>query len=244
VRFAFQEREFGHHYTCKFYKENRSCHQKPVPCKTIDDQVLDFLGSMEMPEEMVDIVGETMAAMFDNHQVRFGDKDRGRLALLQRRLVKLKTMYLHDDDMPEEKYRTEADALKAEISTLEQAETNTDVLPLNREQMIYTSREFVRRIPKQIANRSLSPDELRGWIRQVIKRAWVKGNKVVEIEPHDEYKRLFAAIRKVYNQPPAQSTWPKIRPSIALYGAIRHFCYFPEEYPSSSVHSKNTRSKK
>jgi len=195
--------EERHHYTCKFYKENRSCNQKPVPCKTIDDQVLDFLGSMEMPEEMVDIVGEMMASMFDNHQVHFGDKDRGRLASLQRRLAKLKTMYLHDDDMPEKEYRTEADALKVEISTLEQAETNTDVLPLNREQMIYASREFVRRIPKQIANRSLSPDELRGWIRQVIKRVWVKGNRVVEIEPHDEYKRLFAAVRKAYSQPPS-----------------------------------------
>jgi hypothetical protein len=73
-----------------------------------------------------------------------------------------------------------------------------------------------------IAERSLSDDELQGWIRQVIKRVWVKGDKVVEIEPHDEYKRLLAAIRKVYNQPPSSpkqsvhQTQPALKPAVLI----------------------------
>jgi DNA invertase Pin-like site-specific DNA recombinase len=191
-----------HHYTCKFYKENKSCKQKPVLCKVIDDQVLAYLGSMQMPEDVVDMVSENIAEMFDGTKNVMGGQHLDKVAALQRRLEKLKNMFLHDDNMPEEKYRADADQIKAEIKELEQIEVAPSVLSLNREQMIEASREFVRKIPKMIAERSLSDDELQGWIRQVIKRVWVKGDKVVEIEPHDEYKRLFAAIRKVYNQPP------------------------------------------
>lgn len=204
-----------HHYTCKFYRENKSCDQKPVLCKIIDDQVLAYLGSMQMPEGLVEVVSGDVEKMIDNMEIHLGGKDQDKLAGLQRRLSKLKTMFLNDDDMSEDEYRVEADKIKMEMRDVELSQAAPVVLPLNREQMVYASREYIRNIPKQIAERSLSDDELRGWIRLAIKRVWVKGDKVVEIEPHDDFKRLFAATWKVYNQPPSSpprsATWSKPR---------------------------------
>jgi DNA invertase Pin-like site-specific DNA recombinase len=198
-------------YVCKFYRENRSCRQKAVPCKVIDDQVLAFLGSMQMPEEAVEQVVGHIVGMFENRELHFSDKDHNKLDSLRRRLEKLKTMYLHDDDMPEERYRAEADEIKAEIKTLEEAETKDDLRPLDKERIVKASREFIKRIPQLIASGRLSETELRGWIQLAIKRVWVKGKKVVEIEPRDDFKRLFAATLKVYNQPPLGSPASKIR---------------------------------
>lgn len=191
-----------HSYVCKFYKENRSCRQKPVPCKVIDDQVLAFLGSMQMPEDAVEQVVGHIIGMFENRELHFSDKDNNKLDALRRRLSKLKDMYLHDDDMPEEAYRTQADEIKVEIKALEEAETKDDLRPLDKDRIVKASREFIRRIPQLIASGRLSNTELRGWIQLAIKRVWVKGNKVVEIEPRDDFKRMFVATLKVYNQRP------------------------------------------
>ena len=73
------------------------------------------------------------------------------------------------------------------------------------EQLIKKTEKFLKDYGKHW-NSGLTPEEMREWIRTVIKRVWVKDKRVVAIEPRDDFKPLFKAhqltIMKVIAHPP------------------------------------------
>lgn len=191
-----------YYYSCKFRRENRSCVQKPVRSKIIDDQALAFLGCMKMPEKVIKRVLERLGHVYDSYNTPAmrGDKV-DELGLLRGKLEKLNHMYLHTESISMDDYDKRTAEINNRIKELEE-ESGIKPKPVNKEQMLKATEVFLRSIPAAIASGKLSQEELRAWITLVIKRIWVKDRKIVAIEPHDDYKGLFAVTRKVLTQAP------------------------------------------
>lgn len=194
------KKEEYYYYSCKFKRENRSCVQRPVRCKLIDEQVLAFLGSMKMPEKVIKQVLKRLGNIYDSYDTPVAKGNgQNELEALHSKLDKLNHMYLYTESIPMSEYDARVLEVNTKIKALEE-QGSGPIKSANKEMTLKATEAFLRSIPSAIASGRLSQKEIQAWIRLVIKRIWVKDKKVVAIEPHDNYKGLFVVTTKLFTQ--------------------------------------------
>ena len=190
-----RERKF---YSCKFRKENQSCKQSSVESKMIDDQVIEYMGGFNLPE---DIIQKTLTKLRENFDmIEESSTDDERLRELEKRKKKLKFLFLNED-MKEDDYLLEKSHIKEEEEALRQRGAMKSMTRKQQELFLKRTEVFLRDFPA-FWDSDITELERREWIQLVIKRVWVRDQQVVAIEPRDEYKRLFKSHRKVIDQFP------------------------------------------
>ncbi|MFH1405274.1 MAG: hypothetical protein ABIH21_04230 [Patescibacteria group bacterium] len=75
-------------------------------------------------------------------------------------------------------------------------------MQIQKAQALKLTEQFLKNFDRFWSLTNLPPEEKRRWIQLTIKRIWVKDKKVVAIEPHDDFKPLFSAYKKVIGQSP------------------------------------------
>jgi site-specific DNA recombinase len=186
-------------HCCKFHRENKSCVQRPTPCNIIDQQVLDFIGGMQMPDHVIRQVLDRMSRAYDVAMMLAEPDGKDELEVLQGKLDKLNHMFLNTESMSIEKYNEESGKITKAIAAVKESQPQK-LRPMSKEEQLKATEKFLRNIPYAIAHQLFPQEEMQKWIRAIIKRIWVKDRKVMAIEPHDDYKECFAITRKVLTQ--------------------------------------------
>ncbi len=191
-----QERYF---YGCKLKREMRGCKQKDVACEIIDQQVLKIMEGVILPEDIIQMTLKKLNDLFDNFKKSENEQDKVRD--LEKKKQKLMFLFTNTDDLSEESYLKQIQQIDEQLaiySTLGMTEKKKGAT--KRVAMVETEK-FLRDF-KKFWKSDIGPEEKRAWIQMAIKRIWVKDEKVVGVEPNDDFKPLFASLRKVSGQPP------------------------------------------
>ncbi|PJE58089.1 MAG: hypothetical protein COU81_02630 [Candidatus Portnoybacteria bacterium CG10_big_fil_rev_8_21_14_0_10_36_7] len=188
-------------YGCKFSRENKSCSQEKVRCDVIDKQVIKYLEGFNVPDE---IVKKTLAKL-EEMLTRPADEEKitdnsKRIDTLEKKANKLNFIFKNTEQMTQEQYFNEMKAIEDELKLLHQV---APVVPRQvigntaklRQQFLREVEDFLKDF-NNLWQADIGNEERQAWIQMIIKRVWVKGDKVVAIEPHDRYKPLFSAHRK------------------------------------------------
>ncbi len=191
-------------YACKLHKENKTCKQPNIPCKIIDDQVIDFLKGFSIPE---DIIQMTLDKLREQLQAAKKEKkpnqDINKILSYRKRI---KNLYEYGD-MPEDEYLLKKQETDEQLRKLDRQGITGNLSKPKEEQIIQETEKLLYNLPdfiNTLAN-GVEPEsrqELRNWVLLTIKRVWVKDEKVVAIEPRDDFKPLFNAHKKVIGQTP------------------------------------------
>ncbi len=188
----------GYYYCCKFQRENRSCNQPKVATKVIDKQVIELMEGLQLPEDIIYDVLEKLKSLFATAkeskesatQIEKLLKERERINLMYR--IGETTDEVYSKDIAEIRNKLqEYKALNVVVNKSKEEEKN----------YIEETEKFLRDF--KTFWKGLEVREKRNWIQMVFKRIWVKGNKVVAVEPHNEFKPLCVALKKFLVQVPS-----------------------------------------
>jgi len=184
-------------YSCKFRRENGTCDQK-VECGIIDKQVIQLMNGFSLPKETIGHSLAKLKDMFQNY--RRDKKTEDRLSKLLDKKGRLKAIF-ENGHSTEEEFLFKTQQVDEEIGQVERQTIIGSMTARQEEQFVKKTEDFLSDFSK-FWNSGLPEKEIRNWIQMVIKRVWVKGEKVVAIEPRDEYKPWFKAHQKVIGQYP------------------------------------------
>ena len=183
-----------HVYKCKIRREYKGCTQSEVACDAIDKQVLTFMEGFNIPEDIISLILEKLEKLFKEAS---NSTDLAlRVSQLKKRKIRINTMF-ELEEMDEEKYRAEITNIRKELKRYEQMGIKGSNSQALVEKRVKETEKFLRDF-KKFWNSGLGKEEQSEWIRMTIKRVWVKGKKVVAIEPHDQYKDLFQINKKFF----------------------------------------------
>lgn len=185
-------------YGCKFRKENKTCKQQNVECEVIDEQVIQFMNGMKLPDEIIEMTLEKLRELFKRS--RQEQKEDERLFSVLNRKKRLKVMF-ENGHMTENEFLFKMQKADEEIEHLERQGMVSSMTAKQQEQYIKKTEKFLKNFGK-FWDTGLNPKEMQEWIRMAIRRVWVKNKKVIAIEPRDDFKALFSAHRKVIVQAP------------------------------------------
>lgn len=189
-------------YACKLRREMKQCTQPDVPCKVIDQQVLDFMEGFTVPNDIIKMTLEKLGKLFDQKKGEPKDDTMNAIQQLERKKKRLTVVYTNTDAMSSEDYLIKVREIDEKITHYRQAanipEPSTGV---PKAFALKETEKFLRDF-QRFWHTNLGDDERRAWIVMCIKRVWVKDKKVVAIEPHDDFKPLFGSLEKVIGQAP------------------------------------------
>ena len=189
-------------YNCKFHRENNTCNQIRVGCDIIDKQVIDFMSGFTLPSDIIKMTLEKLREMFKRSR-KEKQQDKRLFSIISRK-GRLKTMF-ENGHIPENEFLFKMQKADEEIEAFERQGIIRNMTASQEEQLIKKTEKFLKDYGKHW-NSGLTPEEMREWIRTVIKRVWVKDKRIVAIEPRDDFKPLFKAhqltIMKVIAHPP------------------------------------------
>lgn len=192
------ERSERYTYRCKMGRENRTCTQKIVECSVIDKQIVNFMRGFNLPEDVIATTLEKLKTLFV--QARKTKKVDARIGKLLEQRRRLNITY-KAGEVDDNQYLLDLQQIKDEIKRLERQDIIQNMTAKQEDQFIAKTEKFLRDFPKFLEE-ELEPEEMRDWILMTIKRIWIKDEKVVRIEPRDDYKPLFKAHQKVIAQAP------------------------------------------
>lgn len=183
-------------YGCKMRREYRDCDQKDVHCEIIDTQVDKFMHGFSVPE---DIVSMTMKKLNDMIPSLPKNPDiETKINKLEEKLKRISRTYA-DGNLDEATYN--ADTLEVKNALLALGATPQTHLPQpNTKDFVTSAERLLHDFPTMWDNEL--PEAKRQWILLTIKRIWIENDKVVAIEPHDKFKKLFPQLQEVLGQAP------------------------------------------
>ena len=185
-------------YRCKMGRENKMCSQKIVECSIIDKQIINFMRGFSLPEDVITMTLEKLKEMFvQARKMKRVDTRIGKLLEQRRRL----NVTFKAGEMDDNQYLLELQQIKEAIKQLERQDIIQNMTAKQEDQFVVKTERFLRDFP-QFLEKELEKEEMRDWILMTIKRIWVKDEKIVRIEPRDDYKPLFKAHQKVIGQAP------------------------------------------
>ena len=176
------------HYACKFHRENKTCTQTAVKCELIDKQVIQYMGGLKLPDEVIQLTLEKLQDMF-----KFARKDKRqdeRLPALIAKKSRLRFLFEEAGHLTPNEYLFKVQKVDEEIEQLERQGVIKSMTTAQEEQFMKKTEKFLKDFGK-FWDTGLNQEEMREWIKLVIKRVWVKDKKVVAIEPRDDFKPLF-----------------------------------------------------
>ncbi|MDA3840623.1 MAG: recombinase family protein [Patescibacteria group bacterium] len=179
-------------YGCKFRREARECTQKNVRVEIIDEQVINFIKGLNVPDDIIQMTLQKLKQKFSS--TNKSTPAMKRVSQLKRRKNKINFQFQNTDELSEDDYLENLRTINIELNKLQATDmggmTNTAI------------NAYINQTEKYIKDfkmfwDTLEKEEMQKWIHMTIKRIWVKDKKVVAIEPHDEYKILFTIHMKV-----------------------------------------------
>lgn len=185
-------------YCCKFHRENKTCGQQRVECGIIDKQVIEFMGGLTLPSDIIQMTLDKLREMFQRSKKE--KKQDERLFSIISRKGRLKTMF-ENGHIPENEFLFKMQKADEEIEQIERQGIIRNMTASQEEQHIKKTEKFLKDFGK-FWNTGLNQEEMREFIRMAIKRIWVKDKRVVAIGPRDDFKALFAAHMKVIARAP------------------------------------------
>lgn len=188
-----------YHYVCKFSKENKTCNQKGVDCKIIDDQVIELMNGFALPDKIIQKTLDKLRLLFQN--VKAESKPDNRITELQKKRKRVNMMY-EAGELSDDAYVKKLQEIKEEIEKLERQGVVPNIKRMTEEQMLKKTEAYLRDFKAFWNNPALTKEERREWLLLTLKRVWVRNNRVVAIEPRDDFKALFVSHKKVIGQLP------------------------------------------
>ena len=185
-------------YACKFRRENNTCDQPSIECDILDKQVIEFMTGLQLPDDIIQMTLEKLGKLFQVSQKEKKHDDE--IFSLLGRKKRVKTMF-EIGDLPEDEYLYKTQKIDEDIRALERQGIVQNMTTNQRDQFIKKTEKFLKEFGKFWGS-GLNPEEMQEWIRMAIKRVWVKDNRVVAIEPREDFKPLFSAHMKVIAQSP------------------------------------------
>jgi hypothetical protein len=200
-------------------RENKMCAQKIVECSIVDKQIINFMRGFSLPEDVITMTLEKLKTMFvQARKMKKVDTRIGKLLEQRRRL----NVTFKAGEMDDNQYLLELQQIKEAIKQLERQDIIQNMTAKQEDQFIAKTEKFLRDFP-QFLEKELEKEEMRDWILMTIKRIWVKDEKIVRIEPRDDYKPLFKAHQKVIGQAPVVTPLGGfVFPSLSLRPEMRY----------------------
>ncbi|MEJ0021456.1 MAG: recombinase family protein [Candidatus Doudnabacteria bacterium] len=186
-------------YGCKFRKENKSCKQPIVKADVIDKQVLDFMEGFNIPSDIIEHTLSKLKDLFK--QASQSVKDTSIVDKLQARKKKVNFQWQNTEELTEAEYLQQIKDINSELKKYESLGLVNNNGKLKEAEYTKKTEKFLKDF-KQFWH-TIDMEEKREWIQTTIKRIWVQDQKVVAIEPHDDFKPLFVAHRKVVARAPS-----------------------------------------
>lgn len=183
-------------YGCKMRRECKNCSQPDVLCKTIDDQVLKFMRGFSMPDDVVELTIQKLNGMIPT--LPKSPDTITKIKNLEEKLKRISRTYA-DGNLDEDTYNTDAQRVKNELLTLGAA-PQTSINYDSSKDFVAAAERLLCDFPALFDHET--PEVKRQWILLTIKRVWVENDKVVVIEPHDKFKKLFPPLQEVLGQAP------------------------------------------
>ncbi len=196
----------GHEYLtygCKFRKETGTCKQPYVRVEVIDHQVLKYMEGFNIPDDIIEKTIVKLNELFK--EVANSPREINKVAKLKARRKKLNFIYTHTDNYTEEEYLTLDKEIEGLINKYDQLGIVKNNSKIKSAEYIRQTEKFLREY-KQFLN-TLDNREKREWLLMTLKRVWVQGDKVVAIEPKDDFKPLFSSHREVLVQAPSATPY-------------------------------------
>lgn len=186
-------------YACKFKKENNCCKGKTSECKIIDSQVIDFMEGFNLPEQVINRTVEKLKEKLG--ESKEDNKENNRVANLKKKKKKLKFLFYETEDMTQDEYLLEKQKIDSEIKSIERHKNKNTLTEKNKKRIARATKKFLEDF-SEFWNLEIGKEERRQWILQTIDKVWVKNDKVVAIEPKNDYRELFDIHKKVISQGP------------------------------------------
>jgi len=183
-----QERYF---YGCKLRREMRGCKQDDVPCEIIDKQVLKIMEGIVLPDDIIRMTLKKLGGMFDD--IRKSKTEQDKVSDLENKKKKLMFVFTNTDSLSEENYLKQIQQIDTQLTIYRSLGVNEKTKGITKKVAVTETEKFLRNF-KKFWQSDIGDDERRAWIQMVIKRIWVKDEKVVGIEPNDDFKSLFSAL--------------------------------------------------
>jgi site-specific DNA recombinase len=185
-------------YACKFKRENDSCSQPMVNCEDLDKQIIDFMCGFNLPDDVIVKTVEKLGEKFE--EFRADKRQDDEVGKLLSRRKKLKFLFLNGD-MTENEYLVDRQKIDAEIERLKRQGIIQNMTKRVEMDFMHKTEKFLKNFPA-FWNSVADKKEQREWIKLTLRKIWVKNNRVVGVEPRDEYKALFCSHKKVISQSP------------------------------------------
>jgi hypothetical protein len=192
-------------YCCKHKRENRSCVQPDVDIEIINKQVLEFMEGFNLPKDTIETTLTNLRGLFDG--ASHAKKEIDMVAKLQAKKKKLNFQFQNTDTYTEQEYiklLKEVDTKITQYANLGLVDNNAK---MKATECLAKTEEFLKDF-RQLWNSHIGKEEQRAWLQMTIKRVWVQDERVVAIEPHEDFKPLFSSHKKLFAQP--SSGTPKI----------------------------------
>jgi DNA invertase Pin-like site-specific DNA recombinase len=187
-------------YCCKLKRETKTCDQPDVKTSIIDEQVLQFMAGFNLPSDVVEKTLANLRRLFD---VASGSaKDTDMVAKLQNKKKKLHFQFQNTDMYTEMEYLKAIREIDTQLTKYDNLGLVDNSAKLKASECIKKTEEFLRDF-KKFWTSEIGDQERREWLLITIKRVWVKDQKVIAIEPHDDYKALFSSHKKLFVQSPS-----------------------------------------
>ncbi|MBU1110590.1 recombinase family protein [Patescibacteria group bacterium] len=186
-----------YHYGCKFKRENKSCKQPNVQTKVIDKQVIKLMEGLELPDYIITAVIDKLRNLFS--KAKLSVKENKEIKKLEKERERVNTMY-RIGEYSDEQYKQEITIIKNNLKEHQALNRVANKSKLDEEKYLRETEAFLRDFKGFW--KPLAATEKRDWIQMVFKRIWVKGQKVVAVEPHDDFKPLLVSLKKFLVQSP------------------------------------------
>ena len=129
------------------------------------------------------------------------NKQTNQITKLENKKKRLKIMFLDTQEIDENEYLLEAQKVNEEIGRIQRQNIIQNSTKSQKEKFIKKTEIFLKDFSK-FWKSNIGKKERREWIQMTIKRIWIKDERIVAIEPRDEFKSLFVIHRKVIGQVP------------------------------------------
>ncbi len=187
-------------YACKLRKELNSCKQEYVECHVIDKQVMDYMEGFILPEDIIQMALDRLGNKLD--QVSQSNENKKEVQKLLSKKKKLTFLFTETEELDEQDYLEQIRELDKQLKSYKKMGVMDERPGMTKNQMLEATEKFLKDFRK-FWNLEIGDDERKNWVQMTIKRVWVNGQKVVAIEPKDDFKPLFASLKKVIVQAPS-----------------------------------------
>ena len=212
----------GYFYGCKFKRENQGCSQSDVNCTVIDKQVLKLMESLELPEDVIKKTLDKLRDLFKGSKIKNIDLDT--LSRLKKQKEKLNFIFMNTEQLTHQEYLDKLQGIDTQLEKFKSLDKIPIAKQSQKQYFLKLAETFLKDFKKFWNLKGLDNEERRAWIKMAIKKIWVKDERVIGIEPRDDFKPLFVSLKKVIGQSPSATPYHSFRSGTGPSQQFYRFC--------------------